>query len=496
MTSLTTPSAQVIDCLNCFGTIEDNCSAITGCFRSTLGTYTSAMTSPGSPPSASAASRPESRSVENPSPAAPQAESSQPIRNFFTLAIYQVSMRVGWIFKTESIIMPAAMDVIGGAGWLRGCLPVFNRFGQSVPPLIASRRIKILRRKKWALFTCSSLMSVSFLGMSVMWFITAGTKHWWLPAAFLFFYALFFASTGVNMLSFGTLQGKLVQATWRGRLLLLSNILGAICAITAAALLLPLWLREEGGDFATVFGFSGACFAVSAVISLLLSEPADDYQQPKKPLLHLFGSAWTTLRDDANFRRLGIVAALFGSSMMLFPHYQALGKLKDGFSFGTLIVWVIAQNAGTAAFSLPAGSLADARGNRLVLRLAMLGIVFAPAAAILLANAAAVDVSMYAAVFVLIGLTPVTIKVFNNYTLEISKPEDHPRYLSTLILCMSAPIVVLSPLVGWLVDAVGFQVVFPCIGSLVAIGWLLTLGLEEPRHYPVESSELPIDING
>lgn len=453
-----------------------------GCFCFLVGTYTNAMTPPGSPPSASAASPTETHYVEDQAPLAPQSDSSQATRNFFTLAIYQVSMRIGWIFKTESIIMPAAMDVIGGAGWLRGCLPVFNRFGQSVPPLLASRRIKILHRKKWALFVCSSLMSASFLGMSAMWFVTAGTRLWWVPAAFLFFYALFFASTGVNMLSFGTLQGKLVQATWRGRLLLLSNILGAICAISAAALLMPLWLDQDGGDFATVFGFSGGCFAVSALISLMLSEPADDYQQPKKPLLHLFGSAWTTLRDDANFRRLGIVAALFGTSMMLFPHYQALGKLKDGFSFGTLIVWVIAQNAGTAVFSLPAGPLADARGNRLVLRLALLGIVCAPATAILLSRTEAVDVRLYAAVFVLIGLTPVTIKVFNNYTLEISKPEDHPRYLSTLILCMSAPIVVVSPLVGWLVDAVGFEVVFLCIGSLVAVGWLLTLGLDEPRH--------------
>jgi hypothetical protein len=453
------------------------------------------MHPPGSPSSPSAVS-PEKDQTEAKTSDQEAGESSREKRNLFTLAIYQVSMRVGWIFKTESIIMPAAMDVIGGAGWLRGCLPVLNRFGQSVPPLLASRRIKILRHKKWALFTCSALMSVSFLGMSAMWFITAGTKLWWIPAAFLSLYGLFFASTGVNMLAFGTLQGKLVKATWRGRLLLLSNILGAICAISAAAFLMPFWFGKDGGNFAAVFGFSGACFAVSAFISLLLSEPADDYQQPKKPILHIFGSAWTTLRDDANFRRLGIIAALFGSSMTLFPHYQALGKLKDGFTFGTLIFWVIAQNAGTALFSLPAGPIADARGNRLILRVAMLGIVCAPAAAILLSHSDSVGIKMFAAVFVLVGLTPVTIKVFNNYTLEISEPEDHPRYLSTIILCMSAPIVVLSPLVGLLVDQVGFEIVFLSVGSVVGIGWVLTLGLEEPRHRPIESTTLPIDSDG
>ena len=53
-------------------------------------------------------------------------------RNFGLGVLYMVLMRVGWIFKTESIIMPAVVDAIGGAGWLRGCLPMLNRFGQSL----------------------------------------------------------------------------------------------------------------------------------------------------------------------------------------------------------------------------------------------------------------------------------------------------------------------------------------------------------------------------
>jgi len=51
-------------------------------------------------------------------------------RNFAVIAWYQIVIRVGWIFKTERIIMPAFLDYIGGSAWLRGCLPVLNRFGQ------------------------------------------------------------------------------------------------------------------------------------------------------------------------------------------------------------------------------------------------------------------------------------------------------------------------------------------------------------------------------
>ena len=59
-------------------------------------------------------------------------ETDEP-RNLVVLVVYQVLLRVGWIFKTETVIMPSFLDMVGGAGWLRGCLPILSRFGQSAP---------------------------------------------------------------------------------------------------------------------------------------------------------------------------------------------------------------------------------------------------------------------------------------------------------------------------------------------------------------------------
>ena len=61
-------------------------------------------------------------------------------RNLLLLALHQIVFRIGWIFKTESVIMPAVLDQLSGAGWLRGCMPVLNRFGQSVPPVFLADR--------------------------------------------------------------------------------------------------------------------------------------------------------------------------------------------------------------------------------------------------------------------------------------------------------------------------------------------------------------------
>ncbi|HID75426.1 MAG TPA: hypothetical protein EYP56_05445, partial [Planctomycetaceae bacterium] len=58
-------------------------------------------------------------------------------RNLLLLATHQIVFRIGWVFKTESVIMPAFVDLVAGPGWVRGCLPVLNRLGQSVPPVFA-----------------------------------------------------------------------------------------------------------------------------------------------------------------------------------------------------------------------------------------------------------------------------------------------------------------------------------------------------------------------
>ena len=83
-------------------------------------------------------------------------------RNLLVLAAQQILFRVGWIFKTESIIMPAFLDTVSGAGWLRGCLPVLSRLGQSVPPVFWAERLRATAHKKWPLAIYVVLMGAVF----------------------------------------------------------------------------------------------------------------------------------------------------------------------------------------------------------------------------------------------------------------------------------------------------------------------------------------------
>ncbi len=437
--------------------------------------------------------RPDETESNTPTSGENDSPSNSPtlLQNFTALSAHQVLMRTGWIFKTESIVMPAVLDSIAGAGWIRGWLPLLNRLGHSLPPVLLARRIKLAPRKKHILFMASALMSALFLVLSLL-FTQTGNLGLWMPAAFLTIYLAFFVCVGINQVAFSTLQGKLIATPLRGRLLLVSNTIGAVTAVASALILLPAWLRQGTGRFDLIFGFSGVLFALSSLSVLLLVESEDRFEEPREPLLRNLQGAWDTWTQDKNFRKLTAVAALFGSSMMLFPHYQNLGLRGMQLELGDLVLWVVVQNIGTGLFSVPAGQIADRRGNRQVLLIALLGIATAPLLAIGLRQLPAWGGRLFPLVFVFVGLTPVVLRTLQNFTLELSAPADHPRYLSTLALCVSLPML-LSPLVGMLVDTIGFEAIFLSMAAVVLMAWLLCFGLEEPREHVNVGYLPPVD---
>lgn len=412
-------------------------------------------------------------------------------RNFSLLATFQIVMRCGWIFKTESIVMPIVFDLIGGGAWIRGSLPLINRLGQGLPPVLMSRRVKVMPRKKLALAITSLMMAACFLTLAAIWAMVENKQASWLPLTFLLIYAVFFAVTGVNQMCYHTLQGKLVEPTIRGRLMVVANGVGSVAAITLLLLLLPRWLTDTGGRFDLVFGLTGILFAATGLVALLLREPPDDYRHPPAGVHRLVGDVFDLLRRDANFRRLALVAALFGASMMIFPHYQALargGRLQLGLRQS--IGWIVLQNVGTGVFSLIAGPLADRRGSRQALSLVFFLLCGAPLAAIGLSHAGDWGGPLFPLVFLLVGVTPVVIKTLNHYVLEIAPQADHPRFIGAIGLCMTGPIF-FSPAVGALIDIVGFDAVFLPVSALIFFGWLVTFGLAEPRHGEAAESQRP-----
>lgn len=420
-------------------------------------------------------------------------------RNILIIAWYQVMFRIAWVFKTESVIMPAMVDAVSGAGWVRGFLPVLNRVGQSVPPLLAAERLRNSRLKSRSVLLTTLLMGGTFAALSGLWITVTDRRQGWMALLVLTLYVLFSAFNGLNELAISTVSGKLIRPHRRGRLMVVGGLAGSLASVGATAILLPRWLGlPDQSGYSWIFGFTALGFAVAAGLVLLLFEPEDPaVQTPRRPPRHHFSHAWRLYRGDQSFRRAANVGMLSIGSILLFPHYRWLAAERLGSPDVDMVGWVIAQNIGVGIFSPVTGTIADRFGNRLALRCC----VFAAAAAPLLAIVMSGPLSWLGSrwfwcVFVVLGMTPVTMRTIFNYTLELALESDHPRYLSTMRICLAVPFVV-SPLGGLLLDLfrgewrfVGVCLLFGGVSGLMILGGLLTFWMEEPRR------RQPTSLNG
>ncbi|MFM7208169.1 MAG: MFS transporter [Planctomycetaceae bacterium] len=411
-------------------------------------------------------------------------------RNTFWIECYQIAVRVGWIFKTETIIMPAVLDAVVDSGFLRGLLPVLNRGGQSVPPLLAAAAVARRPRKKWSLVATSLAMAACFGVLAAVWGPLQASRPDLLAIVFLVVYAAFSAVIGVNQLVFASLQGKLISPGHRGRAMVVSVTVGSVLAIAAALALLGPWLRQADG-FPKIFAATAVFFAIAAIAPVFLDEPAEGPRggpgtAARSPAARFAAgvAAWReTIAADPALVRLAAVAACFAAVLMMFPHYQAFARDRLGSGAGSLLVWVCTQNAATGLASLVAGPVSDRRGTRgvLVWLIALSAVTPLVVAGLsLLPHETAVR--WFWLVYVPLGLNPISLKLFTNYALELApSTAEHPRYVSIVGAALAAPFV-LSPLVGLAVDRLGFRPVFLVGAAVILAGAVVAADLPEPRQ--------------
>jgi predicted MFS family arabinose efflux permease len=268
------------------------------------------------------------------------------------------------------------------------------------------------------------------------------------------------------------------------------GVIGSAAAVAAAWLVLHRWSGTDLSSFIVPFAATGVGMFVAAGIAAAVAEPRDARRTraaQRTPLRQHFREAWSVIRDDRHFRRLAFCAVAFVTSQFLFPHYVPLAKetLSDGSIHLTL--FLIVQNVGVGLFSVLLGTLADRFGNRLALQVALVTCSVTPLLAVAFAHSwIPGGRGWYWITFFVLGMQPVTFKTFTNYTLELVEPARHPRYLSTLTICLAVPFLLSLP-VGWLVGWLGYEPVFLSVAALIGLAALLTLRMSEPRHWRFSS---------
>ena len=398
-------------------------------------------------------------------------------RNLIIFALNQIVMRFGWMFKSESVVIPAFIDTYTSSGTIRGLLPLILRIGQSLPQFLIAQRITRMPKQQGFFILSGFGFAIPWCVLVLILNLTSGVASIVVPV-FLTLCTLHWLAVGCNHLANGTLQGKLISPEKRGRLLAYSNIIGCTLAIGIAIYLLPRWLSENNPRYDMLFGATAISFGVAAAISFWFKE-FPSHPQRTAPFFRFLGEALLLLRYDRNFRRFATVILLFYSIWPLFPHYTVFGQRTLGLAPSGFVALIVAQNASNAVGAGILGNIADRSGNRFVLRLLILISAFMPLLAVEISRMPS-GADFYWIIFALMGLTPVSARIVTNYTLEIAPQEKHPQYLGVMSLFQAIPLFV-SPLIGALIEQFAFEPVFIGCAVLVLVGFLLTFRLSEPR---------------
>lgn len=408
-----------------------------------------------------------------------------------SIVLHQALFRCAWIFKTESVLMPAFLDTLTGSGFIRGLLPPLNRFCQSFVPLLLSGHLQRAPLKSAWLARTTLLMGCPFLLIGTIEHFRTGPASSWFAAVFLLAYATFFCLHGTNLATYNTLQGKLIPANQRGRLMMWVGYLGSPSAVLLAWWLLQKWTMATPPRFDLIFLFTGATFVTASFAARLIKETPDhstELKQKGSVFAERFSAAWSAFQSDRHLRRLCGLSAMFASSQMLFPHYQALGRAIEGYEGRMLMIWVVGQNVSAAVFSWISGWNADRRGTRSSLRGLLFAAIFAPWLALLFNQFS--SAGWYWVTFAWLGTVPVAYRMQLNYVLELTDRSQHPIYVSTAVISMAMPML-LSPLVGAWIQQTSFLIPFACVSVVVAGAWVMSLLMIEPRHCsPEESTEV------
>ena len=402
-------------------------------------------------------------------------------RNFFVLALNQITLRMGWILRTESVIIPGFLDHLGASGLMRGLLPTVSRVGSSFSQLLVTPTLSQLHRQKWAYITASGLLGLPWIVIGLLLLFISPPP----PTMLFIFMALYSISAvgyGLSTLTFGTIQGKLIPARRRGRLLAVFGMMGGVLSLGIAAFLLPLYLTDLKASYGPIFLLCGLFFVCATLVLLGIREPPRP-QRGVPPKLHGFiEDSLRIIRKDKNFRVLILVVMLMYLTLLLFPHYTVFGMRRLGVEPHGFVTLVIAQNSVFALASFFMGNLADRRGNRAMLRLVAWVAALVPLLAVTISLLPpGIGKSLYPLVYACIGFTPVSQRIVTNYTLEIAPKERHTQYLGILNVLQNIPIFS-APLVGWTIDLVSFEPVFLCFAVLMLFGALCSVWLNEPRN--------------
>jgi MFS family permease len=377
---------------------------------------------------------------------------------------------------TTSNLLIGLVAPLGNAGWF-------------LPQVFVSARVQRMRRKMPSYRLAAAVRVICWLLLSAAVWLVREPRL--LLVSFFVLYATARLSAGLGGLAFFDVIAKTIPARHRGSFFAWRQFLGGILGLGASGIV-TLILNHPNLSFpdghALLFALYCAVMLPAMTAFIMIREPVgealDELVTPTQQLRR----AGQLLRRNRVFRRYMAVRLAIAWTGIALPFYGIYAKNVLGAPEGIVGIYVAVSVAAQLLFDLPWGRLSDRHGNRLVMRMLILGnslvLLLALALVGLLGLLKLQGVWLPYLVLPLFFLNgavrPAQPLVGSNFLIELVSEAERPLYLGLANTLMGV-VVLLSGLGGLVVDGIGFAGLFSLTLIICLLAYTWTASLPEPR---------------
>ena len=410
--------------------------------------------------------------------------------NFALLVMDSALFSVAMSFVGTTTVFPSLLVRLGASEVLVGAASGWMSGAWLLPQLFVAGAVARMPYKQPVMIRGAWLSRPLFAVMALVILFNALPRPSLTIATVLVCFTVFWVGDAIVSIPWYEMIGKAVPAQRRGRMLGLSQVLGAVGGI-GAGFLVRYVLSDNGpwafpANYSLLFAFACVSMLGAATMLTLLREPASTLSATERPTTRqVLAMLPRILMEDHPFRRLISIRLCAGFISMANAFYVLYATRKLGFGIETTGLFISAQVVGSLTAGLVTGTVLDRYGPlvhaRTMICIAalppLLGLAMGPLYVLL----GPATFYPYLLLYFFLGLYLSSLSYpFINYILEYVGEGRQALYIgmnNTInALTMLAP-----AFGGWLVKNVSYPAVFATAISFAVLAFLLALGLPNTR---------------
>lgn len=385
----------------------------------------------------------------------------------------------GASFMSSATILPLFISKLTPNPLAIGLLAVFASASWFLPQLFTANAVERLARKKPVVVNLGL-----FLERLPVWgLVLAAIIAVRSPALALVIFFVCFAGHGLGAGALGTAWQDMIARMFpverRGRFIGVTNFIGAGAGAVGAVA--STWLLQNLAyptNFTALFLIAATAILLSWGWLALAREPVQKVTAPTRSIAEYMASLPELLRRDHNFRRFLIARVLMALAGMGMGFVTVSALKRWNVPDSTAGIFTIAFLAGQTLGYITFGLLADRRGHKLALELAILASTIGFALTWL-----APGPEWYYAAFILFGIgSSAVIGSAMLVVMEFCEPARRPTYIG--ITSTSVGVVgIVAPLIGAGLASASYDGLFAVCVAIDAVALILMRWwVREPRR--------------